>query len=1000
MKPTKRVIRLGSSTLALAIAAHVSVASAQAPAQGGAASPAGPARSTTDEPVAPPIPTNAQTAGAPAGAQVTTIEQPASEPEAAQATDETGTGQDIIVTGTNISGVKPVGSQTLAIDRSQVLATGYTNVNDVLQTIPQVQNNPNSGGSGPVYRQGGTAGYGGNATQGTAINLRGLGTSATLTLVDGRRVVPSGAASTFTESIQIPVAALERIEVVSDGNSAIYGSDAISGVINYVLRKKFDGLEVSGRDTFNRYNNVWGVSVTAGKSWDTGNIIITYDHEDRDPFTSGRSKFLRRDLTTLGGVDSRANNATLGVSTPTLVTGGNGVPYAYYTIPTNAAPGTTFAQLTPGANLVDQSDFTDFVGRQKRDQAAVFINQDLTPTLSLYLESFYTKRETSSRSYGNSRVGNNVLVCQGSPYYINGAPASASAANADCGGALAQTVAVDPITFFGGPSVTKNPTETISVTGGMTGHLPNRWNVDTYFTYAHDSTCGICNFDNNANGAALAAQITAGRINPYGNAPLSSEQYATFLGTNTQYSYNTFVDSVVKLDGPLFSLPGGEVRTAFGGELAYNRQHLRNGSNNAFENARTNNAFAITNDSATQRSTASVFAELFVPIVGSDMNVPLIQELNLDAAVRYDNYSDFGGTTNPKFGATWTVNDFLSIRGSWGTSFRAPALTDTNPNNYSSAVIGLPFANNSGRQDIALLYPGFSSTYILLGANRDLRPETATTWSAGFDVKPAGSGFRFSGTYYNTHYSNQIVGQNVGLFLSNPANAALYSQYIQPVSNPANCVNGNPATYDPRLANFIAANPALYNTPVLSACTVGVILDARNANAATTFQDGLDFQTFYQFETGFGRWNIGASVTKILNQTLQQVSGGATVDVLDTYYYPVSLRGRGQLSWNLGGLGVNAFLNYTGSYTNTIPITGRDQTKVPSWKTLDIGITYSVPRTSGVLRGVRLSANFQNITNEDPPLVLTQAGANYGAYDPSNANILGRIVTFQLTKAF
>jgi len=769
---TKRIIRLGSSTLALTLAAQVSVASAQAPAQGGAASPSTPAQATTDEPVAPPIPTNAQTADAPAGAQVTTIEQPASERDAT--TDDAAPGQDIIVTGTNISGVKPVGSQTLAIDRSQVLATGYTNLNDVLQTIPQVQNNPNSGGSGPVYRQGGTSGYGGNATQGTAINLRGLGTSATLTLVDGRRVVPSGAASTFTESIQIPVAALERIEVVSDGNSAIYGSDAISGVINYVLRKKFDGLEISGRDTFNRYNNTWGVAVTAGKSWDTGNIIVTYDHEDRDPFFSGRSKFLRRDLRPLGGIDSRANNATLGVSTPTLVTGGNGVPYAYYTIPTNAAPGTTFAQLTPGANLIDQSDFTDFVGRQKRDQAAVFFNQDLTPTLSVYLESFYTKRDTSSRSYGNSRVGNNVLVCQGSPYYIAGAPASASAASADCGGALAQTVAVDPISFFGGPSVTKNPTETVSVTGGMTGHLPNRWNVDTYFTYAHDSTCGICNFDNNANGAALATQITAGRINPYGNAPLSAEQYGTFLGTNTQYSFNTFIDSVVKLDGPLFTLPGGEVRTAFGGELAYNRQHLRNGSNNAFERDRPNNTFAITNDSTTQRSTASVFAELFVPIVGGDMNVPLVQELNVDAAVRYDNYSDFGGTTNPKVGATWTVNDFLSIRGSWGTSFRAPALTDTNPNNYSSAVIGLPFANNSGRSDIALLFPGFSSTYILLGANRDLRPETATTWSAGFDVKPAGSGFRFSGTYYRTRYSNQIVGQNVGLFLSNPANAALY----------------------------------------------------------------------------------------------------------------------------------------------------------------------------------------------------------------------------------
>lgn len=987
---TTRFIRMGVSTTALGIALGLAV---PALAQQAPPNPTPPgnveqSQPTSDEQTAPAAPTAADRADAPLGAAVT----------ASESTDDRG--KDIIVTGTNISGVKPVGSQTIAIDRAQVLATGYTNVNDVLQTLPQVQNNPNSGGGGPVYRQGATSGYGGNSTQGTAINLRGLGTSATLTLVDGRRVVPSGAASTFTESIQIPVAALERIEVVSDGNSAIYGSDAISGVINYVLRKRFDGVEVSGRDTFDRYHNVWGVSATAGKSWETGSLIATYDFEKRQPFANGESKFLRNNLAPLGGIDARANNATLGVSTPTLIVGGNGVPYTYYTIPTNAPRGTTFAQLTPGANLVDQSYYNDYLGRQTRHQAAVFVNQELAPSLSVYLESFYTKRDTQSRAYGNSRVGNNIQVCQSSPYYITGAPASASAATADCGGALAQTIAVNPLTFFGGQAVTSNPTETLSITGGMTGHLPNKWKLDTYFTYGHDSTCGICNLSGNANGAALYRQISAGNINPYTPDPLTTAQYATFYGANTQYSYNTFYDAVIKLDGPLFRLPAGDLRTAFGGELAYNRQHLVNGSNNAFENDRTNNTFAVTNNSTVHRSTASLFGELFVPVIGADMHIPLVQELNIDAAFRYDNYSDFGSTTNPKVGGTWTVNDFLSIRGSWGTSFRAPALTDTNPNNYSSAVSGLPFANNSGRTDIGFLFPGNSSTYLLLGANRDLKPETATTWSAGFDVKPRGSGFSFSATYYNTRYANQIIGQNVGLFLSNPANAALYSKYITPVNNPATCVNNNPATYDPVLARFIASNPALYNTPILSTCTVNVILDARSANAATTFQDGLDFQLAYRFTTSVGTWNVGGSVTKILDQTLQAVPGGATSDVLDTYYYPVSLRGRAQLGWSHGRLGANLFATYVGSYTNTIPITGRPQTKVPSWTTVDLGLTYAIPKESGILGGVRLSANIQNIADRDPPTVLTQAGNNYGAYDPSNANIFGRIVTFQVTKAF
>jgi iron complex outermembrane receptor protein len=906
---------------------------------------------------------------------------------------------DIVVTGTNISGVKPVGSETIALDRSQILATGLTNVDDVLQTVPQVQNNPNAGGSGPVYRQGGTAGYGGNSTQGTAINLRGLGTAATLTLVDGRRVVPSGAASTFTEAIQVPIAAIERIEVVSDGNSAIYGSDAISGVINYVLRKHFDGLEVSARDQIDRFNNEWGASITAGKSWSTGNIIATYDYDYRQPFHAGESKFLRKDLSRFGGPDARANNATIGVSSPTLIIGGNGVPYSYYTIPGDAAPGLTFSALTPGADLVDSSYYADYLGKQTRHQAAIFINQDLSSSLSLYLQGFYTHRDTESRDYGNSRVGNTLTVCQGSTYYINGAPAAASASNALCGGGLAQRVAVDPITFFDGPAVTKNPDEQLSITGGMTGHLPNRWNLDAYFTYAHDSTCGICNFHNNANGAALAAEILAGRINPFSTSPLTDAQYATFMGTNTQFAYNTFVDSMIKLDGPLFQLPGGEVRAAVGGELAYNRQHLVNGSNNAFENDPTNNTFAVTNDATAHRSVASAYAELYVPIIGHAMDVPLVQSFDVDAAVRYDNYSDFGNTTNPKIGATWRVNDMISLRGSWGTSFRAPALTDTNIENYSSAVIGLPLPNNSGRSDIGFLYPGNSSTYLILGANPDLKPETATTWSAGVDLKPV-SGLKFSATYYNTKYTNQIIGQNIGLFLSSPQNAALYSQYIIPVHNPATCVDGNPSTYDPTLANFIAAHPALYNTPILSACTVNVILDGRSANAATTFQDGLDFQATYVTDNDWGHWTLGASVTKILNQTLQTVAGGAKEDVLDTYYYPVSLRGRGQVGWAKNGIGLNLFFNYIGSYTNTLPITGRPQSKVPAWTTLDLGVTYTVPKSSSVLGGLRFAVNIQNLTDKDPPIVLTQAGSNYGAFDPSNANIFGRIFNFQVTKDF
>ena len=130
------------------------------------------------------------------------------------------------------------------------------------------------------------------------------------------------------------------------------------------------------------------------------------------------------------------------------------------------------------------------------------------------------------------------------------------------------------------------------------------------------------------------------------------------------------------------------------------------------------------------------------------------------------------------------------------------------------------------------------------------------------------------------------------------------------------------------------------------------------------------------------------------------MAGAQTTDVLGTYYYPVSLRGRGQVGWSLGRLGANAFVNYVGSYTNTLPLTGRPQSEVPSWTTLDLGISYAVARGNSVLGGLRLAVNVQNVFDRDPPTVLTQSGNNYGAYDPSNANIFGRIVSAQITKSF
>jgi iron complex outermembrane receptor protein len=909
----------------------------------------------------------------------------------------------VVATGTNIAGVKAVGSETVTLTADDIKATGFTDIHQVLRTVPQIQSTPNAGGGGLTYREGGTTGYGGNPTQGTAVNIRGIGYGATLTLVDGRRVAPSGASDAFTEAIQVPIAALERVDVITDGASAIYGADAVSGVINYVLRKTYDGAEVSVRANTNRFSEEVGAAFTLGMQWNNGlghgNVILTGDAMHRTRGKRSESSFLLQDLRRFGGQDNRMLNGAIssgGVGNLVVSqNGAGGTTYTYYGLPGGASGPVTAAQLT-GVTLVDTAAYNDYLPDVKRQQFSLFMNQELNGWLTAYYEGFYTHRKTSTFQY-DPNTGSSITVCAGTPYYVAGVAGTPGSATANCP-AGGQTFDLN-FQRYVGLTETSNPSNAYTQTVGLSAVLPAGWRGDLYYTNGMDRTCGICNLGRNVNLDAFAAQVNAGTLNPFSTAPLSSAQLASFTGSNVQFSRNVMNDTVLKFNGPLFRLPGGRVRAAIGAEYSDQHETLTNGANRGAANV-----FAIDNRSDETRRVKSFFAEIYVPIVGPDNAIPMVQSLAVDLAARYDDYSDFGDTTNPKIGLTWAVNDTFSLRGSAGSSFRAPTLTDKSPVVYSAELVGLPTINNSGDPAIGALFPGYTSALVALGNNPDLQPETADTLSVGFDITPPSiRGLRVSGTYYRIDYQNQISSPNRDLYLSSPANRAAFAKYITPISNPAGCVAGNPATYDPKLSAYLAGRIADYVVPITGTyCQINVILDARKTNLASTVQDGLDLQASYLFDTSAGHWNVGGSITKILHNKVQASPSVAEIDRLDQLYYPISLRGRANLGWNKGPWSANLFLNYVGDYENTAPLTVSNVVmggaKVGSWTTVDLGLAYMVlpGRAPGWLKGVRASLNIQNVTNKDPPVVLT-AGS---AYDGSAHNVLGRQWALQISKSF
>ena len=200
-------------------------------------------------------------------------------------------------------------------------------------------------------------------------------------------------------------------------------------------------------------------------------------------------------------------------------------------------------------------------------------------------------------------------------------------------------------------------------------------------------------------------------INPLSSAPLTAAQLASIMGSNIQWSEMGIEDYVLRLDGSLFDLPAGPVKAGFGGEFQHNTEYLQNGASRTVIPAEGineeslpppqgaegvgcappltcpprngANQFAWDNLASSSRRITSAFAEIYIPVIGAANEVPLVKSLALDGAARFDNYTDVGSTTNPKLGLTWKMSSDVSVRGSWGTSFRAPALTDVNPYVYS-----------------------------------------------------------------------------------------------------------------------------------------------------------------------------------------------------------------------------------------------------------------------------------------------------------------------------
>jgi iron complex outermembrane receptor protein len=847
------------------------------------------------------------------------------------AQESTDSVEEVIVTGSYIKGSATDGASPVEIiGRDTIEDLGATSVADITRNISVNSGSENNADS---FTQG--------STQGTSnINLRGLGLSSTLVLVDGRRqTIAAGTAndgSVFVDTNAIPVIALERVEVLKEGAAAVYGSDAVAGVVNYILRRDFTGLEFNlsqqktdlGDSTDDRVGVIWGK-----ESGDT-NIVVAYSQLDRSPIGGENlTDYSQLAISSLG-------NSFLSLAPNNIVASG---PYAgtygaFESIPDSncvatkgilvpAAPSGTrcFFYYGDRFNLVNDEDHTSMYSSVKTTLAnGVNFELDIMQT------DISVNDNPQSPSYpALSYLGKPVMPGKaGSPF---------SAPILWLGRALGSA--------FPSPNAPREY-ENSRVSLGLNGTLSNGFDWDVHYTVSEqdsyvfqpdtstsrfdaavNGTGGASGteswnlFDPSSNSAALIAYISSGEER--NTVADLSVMDVLFTGT-TKNNVDIATGFQWKKEG--FEITrNDESKAVFGADGSITQQSDLIFLGGGLENK----------DS---RDSKAMFVE-----ASKDMS----DKLQLKGALRFENLES-DQTWNPKFSMRYAMSDDLILRGSYSTSFREASISQ-----LSSSLValeGLQDFNVDGTRN-----GGTAFVRVAVANNPSLVPETSDNMNFGAIWTPNDQ-TSITVDYWDIAYENIITKESAqGKIIANPA--------------------------DPDIKR-------------LSGNLVGVTTSY--INAAKVDASGLDIEATYSFDTEFGQASVGINTARMLNYEIPNGTGGMR-DVVGLFNHDNFARSMPETKsvitakLNNGDHTFAAFIRMVSEYETTRALTaaataagfGAD---IDSFTTVDVRYSYDLDMGGN---DIKISAGINNVADEMAPLVYD--AANF-SYDPKHHDPRGRMV--------
>lgn len=938
--------------------------------------------------------------------------------------------EEVTVTGTSLRNVAPIGSSVISVDQEAIRQSSPVSMQELLNQVPGMSTT-------------------GAPPQGTSINsfftpqihqLAGSISNSTLTVVNGLRLVGVGG-DTLPDPNIIPTAAIERVEVLAGGASSIYGSDAVSGVVNFILRKGFDGVEINlQQGAGNQYSNTEG-SLLWGTSWDTGSVMFAagYVYQSR---LEGKSRpfLIAGDYTPYGG-----NNypELFGCPTATIQVPGNSGVFL-------SPSSTTTVPNTQAAHNCNPTVYGDALPASTRRNALLSVTQNFGSRLTASVMMNYNALKTDARLQPGSTTGITVFgPASGKPTQINPfyqAPAGSP------GSTNTETINyVDLMGNGSGPDQfgTRYLAENIFYGTFVASYkLSSAWQAtfsDATGQAEYDSsTIGgfnqslailALNGTGQKNGSTTATDIAGQNVialqtlnasnaldvwNPAGAGNRTNPLVAQniYKGTTWGRTNNSFNQARLQVDGPVLDLPAGTVNMAMGGE--YQLYHL-------ITDATTSNGTGDLTNGVQERlfrSTRNVFSgflEANFPIISPAMNIPLVQRLDIDLSGRYDAYSDVGNTGNPRYALDWGIIDGFKIRANYSTSFVAPpvgVLGDPAQGGEFSGGTTIPAAFNvpikafptvtqlpgCGTAAVAAAgfcsiggssaAPGIDRQYG--GALNGVKPQTGNSYSLGLDFAPTFlPGLSGNVTYFNQIYKGGVTAPNQNQITTYAPLYHLLTLYPTGATQ----------------AQIDAFTRVPFGGTVSGALppTVYFTLNRDENNVLNLNIEGFDVIANYDFDTDFGHFRVGEALTDFISFD-QNFAGSAGFSILNTSglnstFPSIALQSRTTFAWSNDAMELTAFVNFTGAYWNAGNFTvnpllsdangnfagGGD--RVHSNTTLDLHAAYNF--SGGIFGGDQLYIDVKNAFDTDPPFYNY---ANRGdslsnnGYNPFVSNPIGRIV--------